>query len=433
MGRKCTDVLCSTDSSVVNKKPPPSIPPSTLQTCSTITSPALPVSTNKCVNKQDSLRWACSRVTVVSISVERSAWGGAMKPIWKKGVGFVASCFTFSWSNGTWALSDRDYHPSPAVPFHTGPHTSTPPTINFTAINHPIPFSSLPSPRDRAAERANVCSDVSGLSSRLYPYHPNNRVTWLRLQRVLACSLHFTRGSARRVHGNCPDIGNVSKYDSSWFIWFHLLNAPIIHRWIPNHLRPLPEQTTKKAVFQKVENLILYWIQWNCMALNQPRCFQDDIGQTLLSPMNFQQQSSLIMNDLQSKMTDGDIMSVMPQTLYLPAVFDISYSTTWFFTLINRMNEDWDMSPVGGEMQLMGMTHDSVRCVKIAKLMNRLWIISRQRHPFDALEFINMTCSITGPIWSDVAWGGPRLTSPGEPMDPGQLTLVWLMVWRWYY
>lgn len=64
------------------------------------------------------------------------------------------------------------------------------------------------------------------------------------------------------------------------------------------------------------------------MALNQPRCFQDDIGQTLLSPMNFQQQSSLIMNDLQSKITDGDIMSVMPQTLYLPAVFDISYSTT---------------------------------------------------------------------------------------------------------
>lgn len=42
---------------------------------------------------------------------------------------------------GTWALSDRDYHPSPAVPFHTGPRIQ--PTINFTATNHPIPFCSF--------------------------------------------------------------------------------------------------------------------------------------------------------------------------------------------------------------------------------------------------------------------------------------------------
>lgn len=81
--------------------------------------------------------------TAVSISVKHTLWGKAMKPrygkrewgLWHRVLPFHAQL------HGTWALSDLDYHPSPAVPFHTGPHI--PPTINFTATNHPIPFCSL--------------------------------------------------------------------------------------------------------------------------------------------------------------------------------------------------------------------------------------------------------------------------------------------------
>lgn len=135
-------------------------------------------------------------------------WGKAVRPIWKKAVRSVASCFSFSWWNGTRALSDWDCHPSPAVPFHTGPYTPRPLSALLPSTIHSFPLTEM--------QKGPMFSAMCWLIVTPLSVYPNNMAKRWHPERVLACSLHFTRNE-REVHVNCPVHRKCdSKNESSW-------------------------------------------------------------------------------------------------------------------------------------------------------------------------------------------------------------------------
>lgn len=72
------------------------------------------------------------------------------------------------------------------------------PTINFAATNHPIPYLNWEAKRQKGP-MFSVMYWLIAIASSLYPH---NRVKRLYPERVLACSLYFTRNEGR-VHVNC--------------------------------------------------------------------------------------------------------------------------------------------------------------------------------------------------------------------------------------
>lgn len=126
----------------------------------------------QCVNKHDySLFRVCSCITVAVISVKRTVREGNESQIWKKAGGRGG---VFLWHHvvpfhgkTVRALSDRDYHPSPAVPFHTGPHVPLPHyQLHCHQPSHSFLF--FPLTKKQRSRKGQCVQRRVGLSSRLY-------------------------------------------------------------------------------------------------------------------------------------------------------------------------------------------------------------------------------------------------------------------------